>query len=174
MPDILSGIETRFQGRVRRHGLMGLIVAVVALLLDQISKHWILFGINLPVQQQIEILPFFHLSMVWNDGVSFGLLGADGLGRWLLVLFSLVVSAFLINWVRKVDKPWLAWSLGLVIGGAIGNAIDRIRFGAVVDFLDFSGLYFPWVFNIADACISIGVVMLIWEVFTTKESDTKA
>ncbi|OYW82982.1 MAG: signal peptidase II [Asticcacaulis sp. 32-58-5] len=174
MADTLSALEARFQGRVRRHGLIGLIVAMVALILDQISKHWILFGINLPVQQQIKVLPFFHLSMVWNDGVSFGLLGADGLGRWLLVLFSIVVSGFLINWVRKVDKPWLAWSLGLVIGGAIGNAIDRIRFGAVVDFLDFSGLYFPWVFNIADACISIGVVMLIWEVFTTKESDTKA
>jgi len=101
--------------------------------------------------------------MVWNRGVSFGLFRADAdLVRWILTIFSIAVAIALSIWVRKADRPMLSVGLGLVIGGAIGNAIDRIRFGAVVDFLDFQRLgFFPWVFNVADSAITIGVVFLL-------------
>ena len=76
--------------------------------------------------------------------------------------FALVVVAALAVWARRVDRPLLAAALGLVIGGAIGNnLIDRVRFGAVADFLDFTGLHFPWVFNVADSAITVGVVLLL-------------
>ena len=90
-----------------------------------------------------------------------GLVDDADLGRWLLVVFSVVVAIVLVFWARKADRNLLAAALGLVMGGAIGNAIDRARFGAVVDFIDVSRLYFPWVFNIADSGITIGVVLLL-------------
>jgi signal peptidase II len=95
--------------------------------------------------------------------VSFGLLRADSpAGRWTLVALAAAVIAGLIWWVRKADRPLFAWAIGLVIGGALGNnLIDRARIGRVIDFLDFSGLYFPWVFNVADSAISVGVVLLL-------------
>jgi signal peptidase II len=110
----------------------------------------------------VEVLGPFHLTMVWNRGVSFGLFRADeGLGRWVLVAFSLIVAAVLVVWARRVERPLMAIGLGLVIGGAVGNAIDRIRFGSVVDFIDVSRLYFPWVFNVGDSAITIGVAFLL-------------
>ncbi len=152
--------------------LMAYGLATVTLVLDQLSKAWVLYGLKLPEVAQIPVLPFFKLSMVWNRGVSFGLLASDGIGRWLLSLFSLIVAAALIWWARSSTRPRLSIALGLLIGGAIGNAIDRIRFGAVVDFLDFSGLMFPWVFNIADAAITIGVILLLADTFLTKDTVT--
>ncbi|WP_140984519.1 signal peptidase II [Asticcacaulis tiandongensis] len=154
-------------------GRKGLLVALVALILDQVSKWWILYELNLALLQQVKISPLFSFTMVWNKGVSFGLLSSDGWGRWVLVVFSLGVAVFLIDWLRKGTKPVLTYGLALVAGGAIGNAIDRIYYGAVVDFLDFSGLYFPWVFNIADAAINIGVACLFLDVFLLSRSETK-
>ncbi|HEX2559014.1 signal peptidase II, partial [Phenylobacterium sp.] len=83
--------------------------------------------------------------------------------RWALTLFGFGVAAALAVWVRKADKPLTAAALGCIIGGAVGNAIDRIRYGHVADFIDVSRLHFPWVFNIADAAINIGVGLLILE-----------
>lgn len=154
-------------------GRKGLLLALVALILDQVSKWWILYELNLPLLQQVKISPLFSFTMVWNRGVSFGLLSSDGWGRWVLVVFSLGVAVFLIDWLRKGTKPVLTYGLALVAGGAIGNAIDRIYYGAVVDFLDFSGLHFPWVFNIADAAINIGVACLFLDVFLLNRSEAK-
>ena len=149
---------------VTRLGLLAFVLALGIVSLDQLTKQWVLHGLNLPQLGSIEVLPFFHLTMVWNAGVSFGLLRADAdLMRWGLAAFQLIVAICLIVWARKADRPLLALALGLVIGGALGNFIDRVRYGAVVDFLDFKGLYFPWVFNIADSAITIGVVLLIAE-----------
>jgi signal peptidase II len=135
--------------------------AAAIVVLDQISKAWILYGLSLREVGRIEVLPpVFNLSYVLNDGVSFGLFGG-GSARWLLSLFSIVVAAALGWWARTADRRLLSAAIGLVMGGAIGNVIDRIRFGGVVDFIDFSGAYFPWVFNIADSAISIGVILLI-------------
>jgi len=154
-------------------GRKGLLVALIALILDQASKWWILYQLQLPELKHVNISPLFSFTMVWNKGVSFGLLSSDGWGRWVLVVFSIGVALFLLDWLRKGTKPVLTYGLALVAGGAIGNAIDRIYYGAVVDFLDFSGLYFPWVFNIADAAINIGVACLFLDVFLLSRSETK-
>lgn len=137
-------------------------LAALVIVLDQASKYWILNVYDLPAKGSTPILPFFSLSMVWNRGVSFGLFRADvDLARWGLAIFSLGVAIALGLWARRNDRLLPAVALGLVIGGAIGNLIDRVRFGAVVDFLDFGGLHFPWVFNVADSGITIGVALLL-------------
>lgn len=138
------------------------LVAVTTIVLDQISKYWILNVFQLPAKGSVLVGGPFSLSMVWNRGVSFGLLRAEAdLARWALVGFSLIVAAFLAVWARKIERLLLALSVGLIMGGAVGNAIDRARFGAVADFLDFKALYFPWVFNVADSAITVGVILLL-------------
>jgi len=145
-------------------GLRGLALAAIVLILDQLTKLGVLYGLNLQaLGDQVNILPFFSLTMVHNQGISFGLLTSGGLGRWLLVLFQFGMGLYLIDLARAKSDPWLVYSLGLIIGGAIGNGIDRFRLGYVVDFLDFSGTHiFPWVFNVADSAICIGVALLVW------------
>jgi signal peptidase II len=153
---------------VTRQGLLAYAVALVVVALDQLSKFWILDVANLPNRPPIRILPIFQLNMVWNAGVSFGLFRADsGAGRWILVLFALAVIIALAVWARRVTRSFTAVALGLILGGAFGNnLIDRVRFGAVADFLDFHGIgFFPWVFNVADSAITIGVVLLLLDSF---------
>jgi len=149
---------------------MGFILAGLIIVLDQLTKHWILRVVDLDAGgpgSQIQIFdPWFNLTMVWNRGVSFGLFAAEGLlQRALLIGFSIGVSAFIAVWLSKAERALQAVAFGLIIGGALGNVIDRIAYGAVADFLDFSGLYFPYVFNIADAAITIGVIGLILDLF---------
>lgn len=114
-------------------------------------------------------MPFFSFTYVKNTGMSFGILSGSVFGRWFLTLFQLAAAAALGYGTTKAKHPLLAVALAMIAGGACGNVIDRIRFGSVVDFLDFSGLYFPWVFNIADSAISIGVALLAWH-FLKSES----
>lgn len=141
--------------------LLGLVPATLLFIADQVSKWWILEQIQLPRLGRIEISPIFDLTMVWNYGVSFGLLKAGSeLERWGLVVLSGVISAVFAVWLARAERRLTALALGIVIGGALGNMVDRIRYGAVADFLDFSGLYFPYVFNVADAAITIGAAML--------------
>lgn len=147
-----------------RLGALSWLLALGVVALDQLSKYWVLFVYGLPARGSVEILPVFNLTMVWNRGISFGLLRSpDGqeLIRWLLAAFSAAVAAVLIVWARKVERPLAAVALGLVIGGAVGNLIDRVRWGAVADFLDFSPLGFVWVFNLADSAITVGVALLL-------------
>ena len=148
-------------------GLYAFVLAAAVTILDQLSKWWILDGLHLPERGQIPVLPIFRLSMVMNRGVSYGLLRADNdLQRYLLVAAAAAVVVVLALWVRKADRLLFATALGLVIGGALGNnLIDRVRIGQVVDFLDFSGLGFPWVFNVADSAITVGVVLLLIDSF---------
>jgi signal peptidase II len=148
-------------------GLYAFVLAAAVTILDQLSKWWILDGLHLPERGQIPVLPIFRLSMVMNRGVSYGLLRADNdLQRYLLVGAAAAVVVVLALWVRKADRLLFATALGLVIGGALGNnLIDRVRIGQVVDFLDFSGLGFPWVFNVADSAITVGVVLLLIDSF---------
>jgi signal peptidase II len=158
----------------------GLIIAAVVFVLDQLTK-WLVLGpgqFSPPGCRElgyncrfIELTPFFDLQMVWNRGISFGLLRADSdTTRWLLVLSSLVIAGFFAWWLRTAERRVTALALGLVIGGAIGNVLDRILYGAVADFLDFNGLWFPWVFNIADAGITCGALLLAFDmIFLTDE-----
>ena len=148
-------------------GLYAYVLTAAVVIVDQLSKWWVLNGLHLEARGQIPVLPVFRLTMVWNRGVSFGLMRADSqAGRWLLVAAALAVVVALVAWVRRADRPLFATALGLVIGGALGNnLIDRARMGEVVDFLDFSGLMFPWVFNVADSAISVGVALLLIDSF---------
>jgi signal peptidase II len=137
-------------------------IAVGIILADQGSKRYIIEGMQLPNLGRIDLAGPVDLTMVWNRGVSFGLFRADAdLMRWVLAGFSALVAVLLILWARKQSRGLTLTALGLVIGGAIGNLIDRVRFGAVADFIDASALYFPWVFNVADAAITIGVILLL-------------
>src|SRR5262249_37530826 len=147
-----------------RLALLAYALAAAVIALDQALKYWVLDVFALPERASTEVLGPFWLSMVWNKGVSFGVLNFDsGAARWPLTVFALVIAAALAWWARRLDKPLLAAAIGLIMGGAVGNAIDRIRIGAVADFLDFSRLWFPWIFNVADAAITVGAVLLIWD-----------
>lgn len=145
-----------------RNALLAFGLAILILIVDQLTKAWILDGLSLREVGQVLVWPpLLNFSYVENTGVSFGLFGGGG-ARWILAVFSLVVAAVLAWWALKAERRLLATAIGLVIGGAIGNVIDRIRFGYVVDFVDVSGIgFFPWVFNVADSAITIGVVLLI-------------
>jgi len=156
------------RGRLRRLGL-GLAFATMAL--DQLTKWWIVNFVMKPPNVIevtpffIEVTPFFNLVLVLNRGVSFGMFGSDSnLGRWLLTALALAIVCALAVWLWRVEKPWLAVALGLIIGGAIGNVIDRAMVGAVVDFLDFHVADYHWpAFNVADMGITCGAAVLIWD-----------
>ncbi|WP_425990002.1 signal peptidase II [Brevundimonas sp. TWP2-3-2] len=143
--------------------------ALFVIVMDQLTKAWVLGSADVSDPAMIpsgylfaEVIPgILNLTMVRNTGVSFGLFGG-GEARWALSVFSIVVAGALAWWALKAERRTLVSAIGLVIGGAIGNAIDRIQYGYVVDFIDFSGTgVFPWVFNIADSAITIGVLLLI-------------
>jgi lipoprotein signal peptidase len=146
---------------------LGLPMAVLLLLVDQASKHWILNGLDLPALGNVPLLqagPFgLDLTMVWNRGVTFGLLAGDSpTNHLILALAAAVIAAILLRWMARAETRLVAFALGAIIGGAIGNVIDRLRFGAVVDFLRAHAWGWDWyVFNIADAGIVCGVAVLL-------------
>ena len=148
--------------KISRLAVTAFVFALIVVVLDQLTKAWVLSGLDLREMGRVEVWPpIFNLTWVENRGVSFGLFG-DGSARWMLSLFSIIVAGVLGWWALQADRRLLITAIGLVMGGAIGNVIDRIRFGFVVDFLDFSGTrVFPWVFNVADSAITIGVILLI-------------
>jgi signal peptidase II len=147
---------------ITRLGAMAFVLALAVIVADQAVKTWVLDVLRLQEGQSIAVLGPLHLTGVWNPGVSFGFLQAQhDLMRWLLVTFSIVVSIFLAIWVRRSERPLFAVAVGLLMGGAIGNVIDRIRIGAVADFIDMSRLFFPWIFNVADSAISVGICLLL-------------
>ena len=140
----------------------GLSLAALVILLDQLIKYLITNIIMLP-QRIIPVTPFFNLVLGHNRGVSFGFFaGNSPLNQWLLSLVALAITAALVIWLARIDKPWVAVALGLIIGGAIGNVIDRLTSGGVVDFLDFYWGQHHWpAFNVADTGITMGAAALI-------------
>jgi len=152
---------------------MAVLLAIAVLIVDQFVKYWVTgpMGIDYP-GAELPLLPFFTLRFVQNFGVSLGLLQAGSeFARWALVAMTAIIATGVAVWIRSErQKPELI-GLGLVLGGALGNIIDRVRFGYVVDYADFHIFgYSPFlVFNIADAAISIGVViLLVRALFTPK------
>ena len=146
-----------------------------ALIADQLSKNYLLYGLDfrsLGPAARIGVLPFFDLVMVWNRGVSYGLFQAGSFaGMAVLTLFSLAAVVALSWWLIKAERLILGVGLGLVIGGALGNVIDRILYGAVADFFHFYAFGHDWyVFNVADAAITVGVVVLLLDAFIRPES----
>jgi signal peptidase II len=127
-------------------------------------------AIRLHERPPIEVLPIFNLNFHANAGVSFGLFRAGSTaGVWALTALAAAIAAFFGWWMKTSERLLTTAALGLVIGGALGNMIDRLRFGYVVDFLDFHGLGFPWVFNVADSAITVGAVLLVLDYFTNPE-----
>ncbi len=148
---------------------LGVIAGLVVLLGDQFSKWWVLNVLDLPDLRQVVLLPVLNLTMVWNRGVTFGLL--NGLDSWGHVLLALIAAAVVIAlgfWLRRAESKVVALAIGAIAGGAIGNIVDRVRYGAVVDFIH-AHVTTPWgdyswyVFNVADAAIVCGVAVLIIE-----------
>jgi signal peptidase II len=142
---------------------LGLIVAGLVLLLDQATKWWILRVVMDP-PRLIEVTGFFNLVLVWNRGISFGLLGDGGASQaWILAAFGTLVAGGLVLWLHHAALPrWPSLGVGLLVGGALGNVIDRLRFGAVVDFLDLHAGGWHWpAFNVADSAITVGVAILV-------------
>ena len=140
---------------------IGLLVAAVVLVLDQATKALALSVLS--GRPPVEVTGFFNLVLVWNRGVSFGMLqGLGEAGPWLLAAFGLAVCIVLLVWLGREGRSVTRIALGLVLGGAIGNIVDRARFGAVVDFLDFHALGYHWpAFNISDSAIVVGAVLLL-------------
>ena len=141
---------------------IGLITALMAVVLDQTSK-MLIFSFLANSRPVIELTPFFNLVMAWNTGVSFSMFdNLGGAGVYVLSAFSLIVVGFLIYWLKDEKSLLIQISLGMIIGGAIGNVIDRVRMGAVFDFLDIHVLGYHWpAFNLADSFICIGAVLVI-------------
>lgn len=155
--------ETALQTEPGRFLRLGLTVAILLLLADQASKLWLIFGTNLRLTWPWHITPFLDFTVVWNRGISYGLFQQETeTGRWILTGIKLVAAVVLFFWLRRAENGLEAAGIGLIIGGAIGNAIDRIWHGAVFDFVHFHVGSFSWyVFNVADAAIVIGVVMMV-------------
>jgi signal peptidase II len=157
-----------------RQSLWPFAVIPVVLISDQITKWLVLaepqFNALVCLEDrrscgQIVLPGPIDLSMVWNRGMSYGLFQSEGIMRWVLSGLMLVIAVGFLVWLLRAEGRWLKLSLALVIGGAFGNLIDRVRFGAVADFIDASALGFPWVFNVADAAISIGAALLFFDQF---------
>ena len=137
-------------------------LAALVIVLDQLSKLWILSALKLG--ERIEVTPFFNLVLIFNQGAAFSFLSdAGGWQRWFFVALALAVSGWLTFLVRRhAAERLLPLAATLILGGALGNVIDRIRFGAVADFLDVHAAGWHWpAFNVADSAISVGVALLI-------------
>ena len=148
---------------------IGLLAAAVTCVLDQALKLWLIFVFDLPSKGVVELLPFAALVMTWNKGISYGWFQQEGpLGQWALLALKVVAVALLWIWMSRAGSRLAALSLGLIIGGAIGNGIDRLAYGAVADFallhIKTSSWSFDWyVFNLADVAIVAGVAGLLYE-----------
>jgi signal peptidase II len=143
--------------------IWGLGIAAASLLIDQAHKVWMLGPFAIEQKGRVSVTPFLDLTMVWNRGVSYGLFTQDGdFGRWLLIALGIGGSILFGWWLWNTPRLLPALSLGLVVGGALSNAIDRLAYGAVADFFLFHVGGFEWyVFNLADAWIVAGVVGLL-------------
>ena len=158
--------------RMRKNRRIGLTVAAIIFLVDQAVKWVVTYPLQLPHRLTIEILPFFTLRWLKNTGVSMGLLNADSdLGRWLLVALTCAIAAFVTFWMWREKRRDDAVALSLVLGGALGNILDRVRLGYVVDYADLHfGEWRPFlVFNLGDAAITIGVLLLLVRALLTRE-----
>ncbi|HHB91832.1 MAG TPA: lipoprotein signal peptidase [Thioploca sp.] len=146
-----------------KNGLRWLWISLLVIILDQVSKFWM--DSNLSFNQPVNLLPFFDLRLLYNEGAAWSFLAnVGGWQRWFLSGLSLVISGILLVWLIRLERRqiWLAIALSLVLGGALGNLIDRVIYGHVIDFIDIYYQQWHWpAFNIADSAISVGAVMLV-------------
>ena len=141
------------------------LIATVIFVVDQISKYWVVHAMDLKTVGAIDVLPpFLNFRMAWNQGINFGILNMGDNGRWVLITVSLILVAFVIVWARRSERAIVHIGAGIVVGGALGNVIDRFLYGAVADFLNMSccGINNPFAFNVADIAIFAGAGLLIF------------
>lgn len=159
---------------MRDSGLRFLWITVLFLVLDQVTKQWVMASMEL--YQSIPIMPFFNLTYVHNPGAAFSFLAdAGGWQRYFFTILAIVVSIVLVIWLAKTPKTDKRISVAfcLILGGAIGNVVDRMLFGYVIDFLDFYYQSYHWpAFNIADSAIFVGAGLLILDAFLTPSDKT--
>ncbi len=162
----------------------GLILAAVVLVLDQLTKwafyaaltglpFWAAAPVPLPRAPWVEVTSFFNLVTVWNYGISFGMFSqGSSQSAWIFAVLALAITGGLVAWLHRAPDRLVATALGCVIGGAIGNVVDRLRLGAVFDFLDVHVLGWHWpAFNVADSAICVGVGLLLFDaLFAPKPS----
>ena len=155
---------------------LGMLVAAVTLAVDQAVKLWLLFGYRLGERGAVALGPFIDIVLIWNTGISYGLFQQEGpLGQRLLLAVKLAAVALLWIWLARAGAKLSAVALGLIIGGAAGNAIDRLAYGAVADFVLFHvttpAFRFDWyVFNLADAGIVAGVIGLLYDSLVNRDA----
>lgn len=152
----------------------GLTIAALVLLADQASKIALLERFGLRERSPVEVTPFFNLVAVWNYGISFGMLARDSnANRLFLIAIAGVILLMLYVWLRRAGRKRTALAIGMVMGGAVGNIIDRFRLGAVFDFLDVHAYGYHWpAFNVADSAICIGVLLLCLESLLSHEKES--
>jgi signal peptidase II len=159
---------------------IGLIAAAFALVADQGSKLFMLHALGfaqMPPGENVPVLPFFNLVMVWNPGISYGLFPASGrLGTWALIGVSIIAIGVLGWLLWRASSRALAIGYGLIIGGALGNnLIDRVIYGKVADFFHFYGFGYDWyIFNIADVAITLGAIAIIYDVLQPEHPPTSS
>ncbi|MEM8664965.1 MAG: signal peptidase II [Pseudomonadota bacterium] len=149
-----------------RAGLKPALIMLGAIFVaDQLTKLWILHRVDFSAGP-IEALPFLNFTLVWNRGISYGLFQTEGMGRWVLVGLTVAGTVALSVWLARARHRLVRFSLAAIVGGALGNLVDRVAYGAVVDFVHLHAAGYSWyVFNIADAAIVIGVLGLLWDSF---------
>jgi len=152
-------------------------IAAIVVILDQITKVWV--DNSLKLYDQIPVMPSFNITLAYNEGAAFSFLSdAGGWQRWFFIGISVIVSVCLIVWLYRMtrEEKWLSISIALILGGAIGNnLIDRVIYGHVVDFIQvfYKDWYFPS-FNVADAAITVGTVLLLILTFFEKNDETES
>jgi signal peptidase II len=151
--------------RVGTHAALGPSIAAAVFLADQATKLLILRGLELGPGERYVVTQFFDLVLTYNRGISYGLLPQEGeLGRWALVILSLAAATLFTIWMLRSRSTIVVTALGLLVGGALGNALDRMVYGAVVDFVSLHAFGWRWyVFNLADAAIVAGVIGLLYD-----------
>jgi len=154
---------------------LGIAAAALVLAADQASKYWVLNVLDLQTLGTLALLPVLNLTMVWNRGVTFGLLNSLGpYGAPALGVGALLVVGALAIWLTRAERPLVAGAIGAIAGGAVGNVIDRLRFGAVVDFIHAHAFGWSWyVFNVADAAIVCGVAALLLDGLRTRRPEER-
>ncbi len=162
----LNGKDVRMSSR-----LSAFLIAAFVLIADQLSKLCVVHYWQMQEGDRFAVMPFFDIVFVWNRGISYGLFQQETpLGRWILFGLTLAAVVILCIWIMREPSALMRNGLGLIVGGAVGNGIDRAAYGAVVDFVSLYFGHFAWyIFNVADAAIVAGVAILLYGSFFTKE-----
>ncbi|MEM6308051.1 MAG: signal peptidase II [Pseudomonadota bacterium] len=142
------------------------LTALFTFALDQITKWAVVHALDLGNRLYMDVMPgFITFIMAWNEGINFGLFAGDGdITRFILIAMALGITGFVIYWMRREQNPWALASAGVLVGGALGNVVDRVIYGAVADFLNVTccGIHNPFSFNVADITIFVGAIGLIF------------